>query len=391
MEWYDKKSFGIEAEDVKKKLRDHIFRFHDGEDGAEMYKDFEVKEFPYCILVETSGLVAWRGHPMDRDICEDLNDLMRDRILLETEDWHDDPDAGVRDPDEVELEKDLDVAQKKPKPLVKVLQIAKEKMQFFFDIMQKKVILDASEGEAGKHNMYLELVKRAEKLHRAFLIFNSRVQCELCDDMKHKNKITLHVVAQGKPYDNKDFRDFKDYVEQVIRAIKGSWRQKVTGDALVEEYLLGVADAGIQDYEKSVDKKLTKPQIKALRSDFIDFIKAEWKDGRKLPADPESEDDKNLRAKAKEKIAELAEKRKKEWEQKDAQEKKVPLEDSDDESENKEYALFERSKLGWYFRKLYIEYKTPEQYAEEAAKKEKEQEEEVKTQAPQKPEEDGPK
>lgn len=86
----------------------------------ETLKDFEVKGFPFVVLVENSGLVAWTGHPLDRDLNDDVNELMIDHVLFETEDFHDDPDAPKRDPEEVELEKDLvkDLGQKKPKTLL---------------------------------------------------------------------------------------------------------------------------------------------------------------------------------------------------------------------------------------------------------------------------------
>lgn len=102
-----------------------------------MMKDFEVKGFPFVVIAESSGLVAWTGHPMDRDLNDDVNELMIDHVLFETEDFHDDPDDSKRDPEEVELEKDLekDLGQQKPKPFDEQVEIMKKKLKHFKETM----------------------------------------------------------------------------------------------------------------------------------------------------------------------------------------------------------------------------------------------------------------
>ena len=85
--------------------------------GKDMIMDFEIPGLPFAVLAEKSGLVAWRGHPDDRELNDDLNELMRGHMLFETEDFHDDPDQARKDPDEVEMQKDLDLQNRKPKPL----------------------------------------------------------------------------------------------------------------------------------------------------------------------------------------------------------------------------------------------------------------------------------
>jgi len=89
-------------------IKDTSFRLPDGEDGAELLKDFECAGLPFTVLVEDSGLIAWKGHPEDRNLKEDLKELAMGHILFETEDWHDDPDQPRKDPDEFEMQKELD-------------------------------------------------------------------------------------------------------------------------------------------------------------------------------------------------------------------------------------------------------------------------------------------
>lgn len=106
---------------------DHYFLFIEDEEdgyvydtdgkGKDMIMDFEIPGLPFAVLAEKSGLVAWRGHPDDRELNDDLNELMRGHMLFETEDFHDDPDQARKDPDEVEMQKDLDLQNRKPKPL----------------------------------------------------------------------------------------------------------------------------------------------------------------------------------------------------------------------------------------------------------------------------------
>lgn len=52
-------------------------------------------------------------------------------MLFETQDWHDDPDQPRKDPDEEEMQKDLDLHKRKAKEIKDVLQEVYNKMEFF--------------------------------------------------------------------------------------------------------------------------------------------------------------------------------------------------------------------------------------------------------------------
>jgi hypothetical protein len=114
-------------------LQSLAFRIRHEDDFEEMKKDFEMPGLPFAVLVENSGLVAWRGHPDDRDLKDDINELMLNHMLFETEDWYDDPDKPKPDPDEVEMQKDLDTQNKKPKKLVRIMQEIEKKIKYFYD------------------------------------------------------------------------------------------------------------------------------------------------------------------------------------------------------------------------------------------------------------------
>lgn len=114
-------------------LKSRAFRIRHEDDFEEMKKDFEMPGLPFAVLVENSGLVAWRGHPDDRDLKDDINELMLNHMLFETEDWYDDPDKPKADPDEVEMQKDLDTQNKKPKKLVRIMQEIEKKIKYFYD------------------------------------------------------------------------------------------------------------------------------------------------------------------------------------------------------------------------------------------------------------------
>lgn len=71
------------------------------------------------------------GHPEDRELGEDLLELRKEHMLFETQDWHDDPDQPRKDPDEEEMQKDLDLHKRKAKEIKDVLQEVYNKMEFF--------------------------------------------------------------------------------------------------------------------------------------------------------------------------------------------------------------------------------------------------------------------
>lgn len=103
------------------------------EDFEEEEKDFEMPGLPFAVLVDASGLIAWKGHPKRRVFEEDLIELRKEHMLFETEDYHDDPDKPFKDPDESEMQKDLEVQKRKPKEVLAVLEEVNEKVKFFCD------------------------------------------------------------------------------------------------------------------------------------------------------------------------------------------------------------------------------------------------------------------
>jgi len=90
---------------------------------------------PFAVLVESSGLVAWRGHPDDRNLEEDINTLINDRVIFETEDLYDDPDKPKPDEDEKHFFKENDTAKKRLKPLKRILKETRDKINFLKDKM----------------------------------------------------------------------------------------------------------------------------------------------------------------------------------------------------------------------------------------------------------------
>jgi hypothetical protein len=77
------------------------------------------------------------GHPEDRELGEDLLELRKEHMLFETQDWHDDPDQPRKDPDELEMQKDLDLHKRKAKEIKDVLQEVNNKMAFFCKKIQE--------------------------------------------------------------------------------------------------------------------------------------------------------------------------------------------------------------------------------------------------------------
>lgn len=323
---YDQKS------DDYKMLVEHRPTTH----SEEMMKDFEVKGFPFVVIVESSGLVAWTGHPMDRDLNDDVNELMIDHVLFETEDFHDNPDASKRDPEEVELEKDLekDLGQKKPKPFNEQVDLMKKKLEHFKTKMIEKMNVDTASSNKEGEIMFEVLKEKAKGLDRAYLVFDCFVRADLVekDNPIVESKLTFNIIAQGeggtKLDDQETVEDlekslgaFKDYVEKCISALKGTWRTKVTAEFEAEKVAKLEAKKAKDDAKEEEKKDGKTEQINTTKTE------------------PAKTDD-----------------------------KKDDAEESDPDGENEEFALFERSKLGWYFRKLYIEHKYPDEVKEEEKK-----------------------
>lgn len=107
-------------------------------DAEETMKDFEAAGLPFAVLVDINGLVAWSGHPDDRKLEDDIEELRKEKMLFLTEDFHDDPDQSRKDPDEAEIQKEADVADKKPKPLQEVFKDLTAKLKLFREELLNK-------------------------------------------------------------------------------------------------------------------------------------------------------------------------------------------------------------------------------------------------------------
>lgn len=144
------------------------------------------------MLVETSGLVHWTGHPKDRNLLKDMNDLAREKLLFETEDWHDDPFKPIGDQEEIELAKELDSKQRKQKDLLDLLTEVSEKLNFV-----KKAMLDPSsivdsaktteENKASTLYAGLKEECKAEGIQRAYMVVESEVRADIADDVLERN------------------------------------------------------------------------------------------------------------------------------------------------------------------------------------------------------------
>jgi len=60
--------------------------------------------------MDSQGLIAWSGHPDQRDLVLDLSELREGRTLIDIEDWIDDPEEPKLD--EVEWPNNTRTAKK---------------------------------------------------------------------------------------------------------------------------------------------------------------------------------------------------------------------------------------------------------------------------------------
>ncbi len=216
---------------------------------------------PFAVLVENSGLVAWRGHPDDRDLEADINTLMKDHMLFETEDWYDDPDKPKPDHDEVEMSKDLDTVKKKPKPLDRIMKEIEDKILFFNDKLTD-INLNVKAEEAGMDNkktVFETFKQKAEKLTRAYIVFESTVTADLEDESKYTHTLIVHAVCQGEA---SALKDTENYLHDVLKAIYGSWRKHVTDNDAKEKETKKKADSDATTQIKTESKPTTTTQSK---------------------------------------------------------------------------------------------------------------------------------
>lgn len=112
-------------------LRDNAYMC----DDDELINEFQPKEFPFCVMVDQAGHIAWSGSPDHRDLHLDFTELLAERCLVDTEDWLDDPDEPLLDPDEIDPKS---LPQKKPKSIKDMLKEQHEKFTFYTKLLSAK-------------------------------------------------------------------------------------------------------------------------------------------------------------------------------------------------------------------------------------------------------------
>ena len=157
--------------------------------------ELKVPGYPYCFLVNSTGLVVWQGHPADRMLKDDIFALLNNEMLFETEDQEDDPEEPRKDPDDLEAEK-KDKYNEKKKERLDVLGEAKKKAIHFQECMKEV------KNEKGENFGYLNDLSnycKEYKIGRAFCVLSSECTLDLWETRKdcHDLKMVLHKVVQG--------------------------------------------------------------------------------------------------------------------------------------------------------------------------------------------------
>ena len=137
-------------------------------------RQFQATEFPFVVLMDSQGLIAWSGHPDQRDLVLDLSELREGRTLIDIEDWIDDPEEPKLD--EVEWPNNTRTA-KKAKSLSDTFKEQQEKFQLFVKIISDK---PAKSDDATDSGTYLEMLRKAaEPLKRAYVVLQTVLEADL--------------------------------------------------------------------------------------------------------------------------------------------------------------------------------------------------------------------
>lgn len=177
-----------EAVDPKRQRERTIFESYrmkraDFDDFSQNYPSFN--GLPFVVMVETSGLVHWTGHPSDRDLSKDMNDLLKEKLLFETEDWHDDPFKPQADSKEMEMAKELGYKANKLNELIDCLTEIHDKVHFVNKtLMDPKAMVDATKREDEQQVMFQGLKDLCVEIERAYLVLESEVRADIADDPK---------------------------------------------------------------------------------------------------------------------------------------------------------------------------------------------------------------
>jgi len=126
-DWGDKvRIIGVSIDDSPEQVKSHVTQrkwesvehFHRG--ASTVSEDYDVKGVPHVILIDTEGRIAFKGHPMERNLEQDIDSLIAGKKLK---------GKGIEDGDEEEKEEDdliegLDFGE-----IDKEMQLFKSKIQ----------------------------------------------------------------------------------------------------------------------------------------------------------------------------------------------------------------------------------------------------------------------
>lgn len=155
-------------------------------EDSPIIKDFRLDGYPFCVLTDSSGLVAWSGHPDARDINEDIYDLLNERMIFDTKDKEEDPELPFKDP----FDHDVYTEEDEKKQKERNIEDEREKVDHFFEVTEQ--MCEIMSKEAPFKN----------DLSKALFVLTSTLTFDLKnnDDPKKiypKSALTLHRILFG--------------------------------------------------------------------------------------------------------------------------------------------------------------------------------------------------
>lgn len=134
-------------------------------------KDYKVRGVPHCLLVDLNGVIVWMGHPLTRNLEEDLTNLLAGKVL-EVKPEDDEYDDEEPEEEKKEDEKNID------------MDVAKVAVDTF--IADTKALLEGS-----------EFKESASKLMRAFLVLVNDTTCDLAKAGELRTAMHCHTSLVG--------------------------------------------------------------------------------------------------------------------------------------------------------------------------------------------------
>ena len=175
-DWKNVRIIGMSIDQDKEKLIKHVedkkwtsvehYWARNGTCTAD--KTFQVRGVPHCLLVDKHGKIVWIGHPASRNLEEDINNLLADKVLEVKAGSDDESDEEAKQEDEKPIDTDA----------------ARVAVDTF--IKDSKELGDKEEFRANAYN-----------LSRAFLVLVNETTCDLANAGKIKSSLTCHTVLVG--------------------------------------------------------------------------------------------------------------------------------------------------------------------------------------------------